>query len=155
MIQASPEFIEAMKQPIKEVYIKLEFYTKDMKFIEEFTKKVSKDDSGSIFVDRNRPIRRSFSLTLDNKNNEFIWGEDNLVWIDKRIKLYIGLKVADGTIHYVPQGVFLLTEHSDMHKLMMVKATINCVDKAYLFTDRRGKIVNELTIEEGASNYSN
>ena len=152
MIQASPEFIEAMKQPIKEVYIKLEFYTKDMKFIEEFTKKVSKNDIGSISVDRNRPIRRSFSLTLDNKDNEFIWGEDSLVWIDKRIKLYIGLMVADGTIHYVPQGVFLLTEPSDMHRINDgKKAIINCVDKAYLFTDRRGKIVNELTIEEGAS----
>lgn len=152
MIQASPEFIEAMKQPIKDVYIKLEFYTSDMQFLGEFTKKVSKDDIGSISVDRNRPIRRSFSLTLDNKDNEFIWGEDSLVWIDKRIKLYIGLMVADGTIHYVLQGVFLLTEPSDMHRINDgKKAIINCVDKAYLFTDRRGKIVNELTIEEGAS----
>ena len=150
MIQASPEFIEAMKQPIKDVYIKLEFYTSDMQFLGEFTKKVSKSDIGSINVDRNRPIRRSFTLTLDNKNNEFIWGENSLVWIDKRIKLFTGLKIADGSIHYVPQGLFVLTEPSDLHRIGDgKKAIINCVDKAYLYTDKRGKLVNELIIEEG------
>jgi len=150
VIQASPEFIEAMKQPIKDVYIKLEFYTSDMQFLGEFTKKVSKSDIGSINVDRNRPIRRSFTLTLDNKNNEFIWGENSLVWIDKRIKLFTGLKIADGSIHYVPQGLFVLTEPSDLHRIGDgKKAIINCVDKAYLYTDKRGKLVNELIIEEG------
>ena len=55
--------------------------------------------------------------------------------------------VADGTIHYVLQGYFFLLNLLICIELMMVKAIINCVDKAYLLQIVE-KIVNELTIEK-------
>jgi hypothetical protein len=81
---------------------------------------------------------------------DFIFGENNLIWINKRLKLFIGLMLPNGTVEYVPQGVFVLTEPQDNHTTEGKTATINAVDKAYFMTDNRGKFVNELTIAKGA-----
>lgn len=150
MIPASNEYIQALKSPIKTAYIKLEFYNSRMDFINEFTKKVNKGDLGGISVNFDRPTRREFSFTLENTDNQFNWGETNLVWIDKRIKLYTGLKLLNGNIEYVPQGVFILTEPIDRHNTDGKKVTINAIDKSFLLTDKRGKFINETKIETGA-----
>lgn len=140
-----------MRAPIKQLFIKLEMYDKNMKFLKEISRKVTKDDVGQISCDMNRPIRRSFSFSLLNKNNEFDFGENNLIWLNKRVKLYIGLKLLDGTIEYVPQGIFILTEPQDHHTDQGKRANIVGQDKAYLLTDRRGGFVNQTTIATGTN----
>ena len=149
MINASSDFVTALKKPIKQMYLKFEFYDSSMKYIDEFTKQVTQNDIGSISVDANRPIRRSFSFSLNNINGNFTWGENNLIWINKRVKVYIGLKLANEEIEYVPQGVFILSEPSDTHGFDGKKTTVNGQDKMYLMTDKRGKFVNQLTIQTG------
>jgi hypothetical protein len=151
MIPSSDVFYKAMISPVKELYLKIEFYDSKMTYIEEFTKKVTRDDIGSISIDKNRPIRRSFSFSLDNRNGEFTWGEKNLIWIDKRIKLFLGLKSGMNEIEYVPQGVYIMSEPQDSNGFDGKKVSITGQDKAWLMTDKRGKLVNELTIEEGTN----
>lgn len=151
MIPASNDFLRAMTSSIKQLYLKLEFYDSKMNFLDEFTKKVTRGDIGSISVDRNRPIRRSFSFTLDNTNGEFNWGEENLVWIDKRVKVYTGFKLLNGEVEYIEQGLFIMSEPQDSHNFEGKKVTISGQDKAYLMTGNRGKLINELIIEEGAN----
>lgn len=148
MIQASVDFIRAMKNPIKQVYLKLEMYDSQMRFIKEITSKVTRDSIGSLSVDADRDIRRSFSFTLNNKNNEFDWGSSEDVWIDKRVKLFTGLKTPKG-IDYVPQGVFILSEPSDTHNFDGKYTNVTGQDKAYLYTGNRGKFLNQLTIAVG------
>lgn len=106
MISCSDMCLKAMKASIKQVFIKIEVYDSKMNFIKELTKDVTKEDVGAISVDSNRPIRRSFSFSLNNKNNEYDWSESSMFWIDKRIKLFIGLKLPNKTIEYIPQGSF-------------------------------------------------
>jgi hypothetical protein len=149
LIPASEQFIKQMKSSIKQLYVKLELFDSNMSFIKEITQKVTRDSIGSISVNADRPIRRSFSFSLVNNNNEFDWGDQNLVWIDKRVKLYTGLKLSDGTVEYVPQGVFILTSPSDSHNFQGKIANITGQDKGYLMTGSRGKFVNETTIETG------
>lgn len=151
MIHASDRFITALKRPQKEVFVKLEFYDNNMQYIREYTKKVTKNDLGSISIDGKRPIRRSFSFSLDNSNGDFIWGEDKLIWLNKRCKLYIGLKLANGEIEYIPQGVFVITNPSDSHNLEGKKCNITGQDKAYLFTQKRGKFINQTTFATGTN----
>jgi len=143
----SDNYIKTVLSPRqKEVFVKIEFYDSTMRYLGEYTKQVSKNDIGSISVSMDRPIRRSFSFSLDNTNGDFTWGEQNLIWIDKRVKVYTGLKLLDGTIEYVPQGVFIMTEPQDSHDFNGKRTSINGMDKAYLYTDKRGKFVNETTI---------
>jgi hypothetical protein len=153
VIPCSPDFIAALKNPIKQAYIKMEIFDSNMVFIEEITKQVTKDDIGKISISVDRPIRRSFSFALNNTDGAFTWGDSGrLIWIDKRVKLYTGLKLPNGNIEYIPQGVFILSDPSDTHNLDKGKKTfLTGQDKAYLLSDNRGKIVNDLTIATGTN----
>jgi hypothetical protein len=143
MINASSSFINMMKsQYQKEISMKLEIYDINNLYVEEFTTYVDINELNNISVDRSNSIRRSFSFAFDNYDGRFSWSDENLIWINKRIKLYIGLKLTDGTIEYVPQGVFILTNPKDTHNLNIgKKCYIEGQDKAYLFTDKRGALL--------------
>jgi hypothetical protein len=149
MISASDTFINAMQSPLTQVYIKLELYNSSYEYISEITKEVQ-SDLGTLNISVDSPIRRSFSLSLDNSLGEFIFGESNLIWIDKRLKLYLGLKTWKNDVEYIPLGVFVLTQPQNQHTLQKNNTTINAVDKAYFLTDNRGKFVNNVTIQTGA-----
>jgi hypothetical protein len=151
MYPVSDAYLVALRSPIKQLFLKIEMFDSSDVFIREVTKKVTKDDIGSISVSNDRAIRRSFSFSLKNEDNEFDFGTENLIWLDKRIKLYIGLKLKSGGIEYVPQGYFILTEPQDSHTLDGKKTTITGQDKAYLLTDDRGKFINNTTIATGAN----
>ncbi len=148
MIPASADFIATMKSKTpKEVYLKLELYNRDMSFIEQITTFVSKNDIANISCSRTRPIRRSFSFALDNSDGRFSWGSNRTIWINKRLKLFIGLKLPNGTIEYAPQGVFVLTDLYDTHnETDGKKCFITGQDKAYLMNDKYGKLKNPLTV---------
>lgn len=149
MINASPDFINTMLSPTKGIlHIKIELYDSKMNYIKEITQQVE-SDIGALMINSDSPIRRSFSINLDNKKNEFLFGETNLVWIDKRLKLFIGLQKYNGEVEYVPLGVFVLTEPESTHSTSAKSASINAVDKAYFMTDKRGKFINEQIIETG------
>ena len=148
MMHCSPEFIQALKNPNKEFYVKLEFYSNKMEYLDEFSKRVA-DDVGQISVDMSRDIKRSFSFKLLNHDGLFTWGEDNLLWIDKRVKLYTGLKLWNGQIEYIPQGIFIVSEPSDTHNTSGKITEIMGVDKTFLYTDKRGKFINDQIIQEG------
>lgn len=151
MISCSQDFLNAMKAPIKEVYVKFEFYDSQMNYISEFTKNIVSSDSGTISVDSSRPVRRNFSFSLFSKNKEFVFGDDKLIWIDKRVKVFIGLKLKNGQIEYIPQGVFILSEPEDRNTLDGKVTTITGQDKAWLMSDKRGKMITETTISAGAN----
>lgn len=149
MINASADFIAALKSPLKQFFLKFEIYDHKMNYLKEFSKSVTENDLGQINVDSSRPVRRNFNFTLFNKNNEFTFGEDRLLWIDKRIMVYTGLKTRKGEIEYIPQGVFVVSEPSDSSTTEGTYTTITGQDKAYLMTGNRGKFKYETTIEVG------
>jgi hypothetical protein len=151
VIPYSDAFKAALKNPLKQLYIKIELYDNNMNFIESIEKQVSENDIGSISVDKSRPIRRNFSFSLINKDNKYTWKENGLIWINKRVKIYTGLKLKDGTIEYIPQGVFICTEPTSSSTLQGNFTSISGQDKAYLYNDKRGKFVYETTIAEGLS----
>ncbi|MGG3892001.1 hypothetical protein [Metabacillus fastidiosus] len=149
MLNASSDFIQALKIPHKVLSIKLEIYDSQMNYLKEITTDTT-SDIGYLSVNNSNPIRRSFSIKLNNKDGNYLFGQDNLIWLDKRIRLSTGLRLRDGTTEYVQQGIFVLTEPSDSHDLDGKYTTINAVDKAFFLTDKRGKFINEQTIEVGA-----
>ena len=151
MLTASENFLKALQNPIKELYIKLEFYTNTNQYLFEITKLVTQNDLGSLSIALDRPIRRSFSFVLDNSDGKFTFGENKIVWLNKLVKLSLGLKLNDNSIEYVPQGVFRLTNLSDSNGIDGKKAFITGVDKMSKYTDQQGQFVNQLTISAGAN----
>ncbi|MGG2091227.1 hypothetical protein AB1283_25950 [Bacillus sp. S13(2024)] len=149
MILSSDDFIRALNRQQKQVSIKLELYDSNDNFIREITQSVNKDSAGSISVDSERDIRRSFSFSLVNKNNEYTYGTDKLVWLDKRVKLYIGLKLLNGTTEYVPQGYFIVTSPSTSHDTGGSITNLTGQDKAYLYTGNLGKFIYQTKIATG------
>jgi hypothetical protein len=149
MYNASENFKKAMLSPQYKLYIKLVLYDHKMKFIKEITKQVTKD-IGTLAISSDSPIRRSFKITLDNSLGEFIFGENNLIWLNKRLKLYVGIETWNIPLEWVPQGVYTIIDPEDNHLIEGKTATINAVDKAYFMTDNRGRFVNEFIIAEGA-----
>lgn len=146
MILTSTEFVTALQSPIKNVFVRVTVFDHLMKYISEFTQQVN-SDIGYITADSGRAIRRSLSLTLDNSKGLFTFGEGNLLWLNKRIKVEIGLRLKNGKIEYIPQGVYCLTQPVNQHTIDSGKsATIELADKAFLYTDKRGRLKNHLKI---------
>ncbi len=150
MIQVDDTVLYALKSPIKQVSVKLELYEKDeTTFIKEITKDVTQESIGQISSSLDRPIRRSFSFALNNISNEFDWGSDKKIWFNKRVKLFIGIKLKNGEISYIPQGVFILTSPSTSHNFDGKLTEVEGKDKAYLMSGNIGRFNYETTISQG------
>jgi hypothetical protein len=149
MINSTESFKNMMLSPSYRIFIKIEIYDSAMRYIKEITQQV-KSDIGTLAVNSDSPIRRSFKISLDNSLGEFTFGENNFLWLDKRLKLYVGLSTWNGTVEWIPQGIFILTDPEDNHLMEGKTATINAVDKACLMTNNRGKFVNEFIITKDA-----
>lgn len=149
MLPCSQEYMKALKSPIKQLYLKFEFYDSKMNYISEYTKYVTESDLGSISVSNDRAVCRNFSFSLNNKKGEFTFGEQNLIFIDKRVKLFTGLKIRDGSIEWIPQGIYLLTELQDSHTANGKITTMTGQDKGYLLSGNRGKLKSQITLEVG------
>lgn len=147
MINSSEAFKKELSAPIAEVYTKIDLLDKHENKIDEITAKAI---DGSINVSKEREIRRTFSMTLLNDNNDFTWEVGGKIWLDKRIKLWIGLKV-NGEIEYIPQGIFVLTDMSATSSSTGERiASLSGLDKWSLLSgDPVGKFTYHTTIETG------
>lgn len=150
LLNASSEFLKAMTLPIGQMSLKFDIFDSNDKYIETVTQYITLDDIGHLIIDRSRPVRRSFSFGLDNSNGIFTWREDGLIWLDKKIQLFIGFKNGND-IHYVSEGIFYLTGFSTSHTNDANKTYITGCDKMFKYTDQRGKFTAPLTIQAGTN----
>jgi len=144
MINCTQALIDKIKSGRFVTTCKVEILDSNENLIEEITDYIL---DGSISVDKDRDIRRNFTLTLDNPSNKFTPGEGNLIWLDKRIKIYIGIKLTSSTWEYIPQGVFIFNSPKANSKPGERKAVLNGTDKMAGWR----KITTVLTIEAGVN----
>lgn len=122
---------------------KLQVLDKNYNVLAEFTNEII---DGRITVNKDRTSIRDFDMTLVNMNNVFTWGPTNLIWLDKKFKLFIGIGV-NGAWEWLPQGVFpcsnpLATSQPDKREVEFRGS-----DKmAYL-----GKCANVITVQTGTN----
>ena len=147
MLNASLDFINSMTNHVTEIFVKLELMDKNDTVLDEITTSVSYDGIGDISIDTEKDIRRQFTLTLNNHSGRFVWGEGNLIWIDKKkIKLYIGLQTPNG-IEYIPQGVFVLTSPESTSTPNELSTVITGQDQWYWLTGNFGRYNRETTYD--------
>lgn len=69
--------------------------------------------SGSVTIDRTRPIRRTLSLTIANAGGDFTPTDQyGLIYWNRLVKVERGIYVAPDTIEYVDLGTFLIDRPS-------------------------------------------
>lgn len=105
MIPVSQEFKDAVTSSISTLHARIELLGADETVVQQVERKVI---DGSLSVDMEQDVQRHFNLTLDNRDGSFTWKPNGDVWLDKRVKIYVGVETRSG-IHWAAQGVFLLT----------------------------------------------
>ncbi len=149
MITVPSEVIQILKSPEFNIHIKLEIFDHQYKFLGEYSEQVT-SDIGTINLSNSSPARRSLTVTLDNSDGRFTFDDKSLVWLDKRVKFYIGVNIGNKPIYYIPQGVYVATEPSnDNTPDNGSRCAIELIDLSYLYTDKRGKLKNYFEIPAG------
>lgn len=81
--------LNLLKQSVHEFYLKVELLNKSMKVIDSLTGVVIDDN---FMYNNDSTQRRSYSCTLLVKDSSFVIGKDKKIWMDKRIRVYYGIK---------------------------------------------------------------
>ena len=109
----------------------------------DITNNISADNSGSISINYQQGVRRTCTFTLFDNEGEFIPRVDGNLWINKKFKLYVGLKdIYTNDIYWFSQGVYCLIDPVIDRESKTV--TINGVDKYGFLGSETG--YNQITI---------
>lgn len=101
------EYKAALRSNIRHPIYKIEWMDKYENVISEVT---TDSLEGTVSIDSRNGIRRSCSLTLNNRNGLYVPDKDGLIYLDKKFKLYSGLLINNVEV-FPPeciQGVFNL-----------------------------------------------
>nr|DAT84967.1 MAG TPA: protein of unknown function (DUF5047) [Caudoviricetes sp.] len=141
--------------PIRYLYIKIEIIDKDSKGQDIVINEVSGtaiDGSYNISVDS--IIRRTCNLSF-NLENGYIPNEQSPFWINKRFRLFIGLKNIEGTkIYWFNKGVYAINDPEINIAINDKTISINGLDKMALYTgDITGQLLSATlaTVESGVT----
>jgi len=93
-------------------------------------------------MDAESDIRITYNLTLVVKDSSFTISSNSKIWIDKYIKVYIGLyNVHLKDFVYYPVGIFAFSSGSYSYNATTRELSLSCVDRmAELTGDLNGKI---------------
>lgn len=119
---------------------KIELLSKsNLKVIEQLEGELIEDDYS---LDADSDIRATYNLNLIIKDSTFTISRSNKIWLDKYIKVYIGLysiKLKD--IVYYPVGIFAFSTGSYSYDSTTKELSLSCVDRmAELTGDLNGKV---------------
>ena len=99
------EYLNALQRPMRVMKVKLELLDRYDNAIGCLENYMSSAD-GSITVNLQQGCRRTCSITIIDKDKQFIPQQDSLFWYNRKFKLYIGLQTPSGNLYWFPQGVF-------------------------------------------------
>jgi len=142
------DYINEMKSStIRKPILKLEFLRKeDETPYKEIITELRLD--GSLNINNKNGVRRTFSVTLDNKSKLFFPSLDSSIWIADKVKLYLGVNIS-GEDYLISNGVFVIDTPSINSD---GSVTINGVDKFGQLDGSLGGEVNQLTIINSGTN---
>lgn len=168
-MSASKEFLKTLiSDDHKDIFYKielLEYSKKDKDFIPMDTVVIENkllpngmnSVSGSFSINTEQDVRCMLDLEIANHTGVNNWGanytDDKKFkwWIDKRLRISVGLKIREpNVIEYYQLGFFVITYLETNHTLTDFPLTkIQCSSKEILFASRRGKFVTDVVIKRG------
>jgi len=132
--------LQILNQSDRRVYSKIELLSKStFKVLERLDGELLDDDYS---VDADSDIRTTYNLRLYIKNSTFTISSNNKIWLDKYIKVYIGLySVRLKNVVYYPVGIFAFSTGNYSYDTTTKELSLSCVDMmAELTGDLNGKV---------------
>lgn len=142
------EYYHALKSNHNHYVLKIELLSYYENVIGEIEKELSISAQGQININYQQLTRRSCTLTLINLDNAYLPNPDGVVWINRKFKLWVGLRTSQDTFWF-SQGVFVIQNAtSDGHTV-----TIEAIDKGGILngTIKLGMTETEYKIEAGSN----
>ncbi|MEG1562291.1 MAG: DUF5048 domain-containing protein [Bacteroides sp.] len=130
---------EIVKQPIRKTYSKIELLNKSFKTTGQLEGEVISD---SYSFDADSDIRQTYQVTMLVKDASFTVGADKKIWIDKYIRVSIGLysDKLKKTVWY-SQGIYILKSAGYSYNPTTKELSLSCSDRmAELTGSRNGQI---------------
>ena len=118
--------LNIIKQGIQEVYIKVELCDSTFKILDSLDGIILSD---SINVDSSSIQRRSYSCDLVITDSTFIIGKDKKIWLDKRLRVYYGVKsLKTKEILWYRIGTFIYVDMSYSYTQSEKRLSLSCAD---------------------------
>ena len=115
--------------PTRQLFVKIEIIDTDDKVINEVSGSAI---GGNYNIDNSSAIRRTCSITF-NLENGYLPSETSVFWINKRFRLYIGLKQIDSNEPYwFNKGTYAIKDPTINISISENTITINGLDKMAL-----------------------
>jgi len=149
MISYQDYISEIKNSTIRKPILKLEFLRKDETPYREIITELHLD--GGLDIENNDGMRKSFHITLDNKDRTFFPSIDSNIWIFDKVRLYLGLNI-NNEDYFISQGLFVMdspTINNDS------SVSINGLDKFSLLDGTLGGELDQTTILSSGTNLNN
>lgn len=121
----SDEDIQILRKKSLHVYCKLDLLNTDMVTIDSLEGLVM---NGSISIDADSDIRRTFSSTIYINEKAPISDYTIEEWIDKYVRIYIGLMTREKEIKWWSEGVYVFNQNGFVYSSSEHTLSISCVD---------------------------
>lgn len=127
------DYINVLKSGIIKPRIKIEWLRQD-ETVESFLEEDILD--GSLTINRNNGARRVIDFKIKNSPELLpnIYG----IWMNKKIRLSLGVTCADGTDFFIPQGVFILSNPNYVSSPSGSEVTMSATDKFSMLNGENG-----------------
>lgn len=141
------------KQKIRDIDIKIQLLNKSFQVLEEISGATV--GTPSFNISSTSDIRRSLNLSLHIKDSSFEIGTNKKIWLDKYVKVLVGIKdIKTKQYIYTNVGIYLINNPSQNYDATSNTLTLSCVDlMAQLTGARDGNLPNgfDYLIEAGTS----
>lgn len=127
--------LKVLRQSNQDVYIKLEILNKNYKSIASIQGEMI---DGSHKEDAESDIRNTATISLFVKDSSYLTGSDKKIWLDKFVRLYIGITYQrTQEILWYPMGVFLFNQNSYTYDASTKTLSVNLLDLMCQLTGSR------------------
>lgn len=143
----SQNYLKNLKENVGNYKIKIEVLSQNETVIGEIIRDISASTQGQININYQQLTRRSFNLTLINRDKLYNPSPNNFFWIDRKIKLWTGIELGDST-YWFSQGVFYCNAaNTDSHTV-----NIEGIDKGGALdgTLKRNRLSQKVIIKAGS-----
>lgn len=119
------EDLQILRSRVIHTYCKVDLLNMDMVNIDSLEGLVM---DGSLSINADSDIRRTFSSTIYLDEDEKISTFNTEDWINKYVRVHIGLQQRDNTIKWWSQGVYVFNQNGFSYDISQHTVSISCVD---------------------------